>query len=85
MHRLFNLGTMEFGKSLEAAKWVLRRADMMADLLLERAFCLTTSMFSADFDLHKAAEWLLSPELMNKKKWIIFSFYIQHVHFLLMI
>lgn len=59
---------MEFGKSLEAAKWVLRRADMMADLLLERAFCLTTSMFSADFDLHKAAEWLLSPELMNKKK-----------------
>lgn len=40
---------------------------MMADLLLERAFCLTTSMFSADFDLHKAAEWLLLPELMNKK------------------
>lgn len=47
---------------------MLRRADMMADLLLERAFCLTTSMFSADCDLHKAAEWLLSPELMNKKK-----------------
>lgn len=54
---------------------------MMADLLLERAFCLTTSMFSADFDLHKAAEWLLSPELMNKKK----LFYIKHVKFLLMI
>lgn len=63
---------------------MLRRADMMADLLLERAFCLTTSMFSADFDLHKAAEWLLSPELMNKKK-IIFLFYIKHVNFLLMI
>lgn len=62
---------------------MLRRADMMADLLLERAFCLTTSMFSADFDLHKAAEWLLSPELMNKK--IFFLFYIMHVNFLLMI
>lgn len=74
MHRLFNLGTMEFGKSLEAAKWVLRRADMMADLLLERAFCLTTSMFSADFDLHKAAEWLLSPELMTKQN--IFFYFI---------
>lgn len=67
MHKLFNLGTMEFGKSLEAAKQVLRRADMMADLLLERAFffCPATSMFSEDFDLHKAAEWLLSSELMN--------------------
>lgn len=53
---------------------MLRRADMMADLLLERAFCLTTSMFSADFDLHKAAEWLLSPELMNKKKKKFFYF-----------
>lgn len=53
---------------------MLRRADMMADLLVERAFCRTTCMFSADFDLHKAAEWLLSPELMNKKKDYFFYF-----------
>lgn len=55
---------------------MLRRADMMADLLLERAFCLTTSMFSADFDLHKTAEWLLSPEFMNKKKNKYFFYFI---------